>query len=257
MQQPLKRTILYLGYVKLNKLKVLSSLLSYCAINKIIPDEIKIEDTNKVDFPILLEIQKEKFCIDKLIINQKSDLGPNKIVNELAYEELKKCMSVVEVNNCNIFNNLFALYDKAKNELERLNKSSTSANNLLGYRLEYKGSDPFIITKDSEIKSVNAIFQLRIEQGRNLEQIKAFCNKHNIKQPSGKDIDTRYLIKMFEHMNCYVGFDKMGGELFKNIYPPILLDKKYVEYYLNINYDEPEYLVNKRQYKNLLKKVEI
>ena len=230
--------VLYLGFIKGNRHLTLKRNLAYCLANAIKLDEIIIEDQTKLDFKELLGL-KRRNDISILFINDYKDFAPNELMAKTAFKEISQNTSIVEISKeeehhfpklMESANSLLTQYEKALETLNKTNETVQSANNLLGYRVK----DGRIVIHEQEVKAVKIIFKLRIIDGRNLDQIVNFCERYNIRQPNNSKINLKYLDKMFRKMNCYTGRDKLpNGEIIKNIYPEVLTESIYNDYYIS------------------------
>ena len=231
--------VLYLGFVKGNRHLILKKNLAYCLANAIELNDILIEDVKNLDFKMLLALKKNIKNIDVVFINDYKDFAPDELMAKTALQELSQFASVVEISKeeehhfpklIDSAKSLLSQYEKALYMLNKTNESVSSADNLLGYRV--KGDQ--IIINEQEAKAAKIIFKLRIVDGKNLEQIRVFCDRYNIRQPNNSQITIKYLDKMFSKFNCYIGKDKMSnGEIIQNLYPPLLTNEIYDVYYIS------------------------
>lgn len=230
--------VLYLGFTKGNRHLTLKNNLAYCLANAIKLDDIIIEDISRLDFKQLLNLKQNIKNISILFVNDYKDFAPNEIMAKTAFNEFSQVTSIVEISKEDEHhfpklilsaNSLLTQYAKALETLNKTNENVHSANNLLGFRSQ---GDKIII-HEQEIKSVRVIFKLRIIDGRNLHQIKVFCDRYNIRQPNNLKVTVKYLNKMFAKYNCYMGLDKLpNGKIMKNLWPRILTNEIYYIYYI-------------------------
>jgi hypothetical protein len=247
--------VLYLGFTKGNRHLTLKKNLAYCLANAIELDQIIIEDTTKLDFKELLNLKKNIKNISILFVNDSKDFAPNELMAKTAYLEFSEYASVVEISKegdhpfpklMTSAGSILTQYEKALKILSKTGESNLD--NMLGYRME---GDKIII-HEQEARAVKAIFKQHIVDGRNLSQVLEFCKRYNIRQPNNAQMTMKYLDKIFQRMNCYVGLDKLpNNEMIGNIYKPILTEQVYKDYFIcSWSLETKEWKDHKKQFKS-------
>lgn len=235
----------YIGYLNKDKAKALNIIFEYCIRNNIEPINILIDYT-----PKLTELVKLKNSIDSGLVSEvltyslldlaSEEWGRRNLLQEgtTTYKNVKiQCLenrkhSGLTLKGNKIFSKTVNQFNKAINTLK--NTDQLKLDTIYGYDNLGSEDEPQLVINKTEAKIVQKIFSLRLVSGYTIDQITAYCCLNKYKTKQGKSFTTEIVNQIFEDMWAYVGKTVLpSNDIVENLYPPILYQTLYIEYYKN------------------------